>query len=90
MASSLKKARVYIFFNKLAAYLNCAVSFVFVFGGPERPPIKRGKKVRDVLPWWTDRAKDLIHYFGYHVHQVSQILSYLIAKFSRLVLTVIF
>ena len=64
---------LYILFNKLAAYLKCAVVLVFVFDGPERPAIKRGKKVKDVLPCWTDQAKDLIRYFGYYVHQVIKL-----------------
>jgi hypothetical protein len=65
---------LFIFFNKLAAYLKCAVTLVFVFDGPERPAFKRGKNVRHLSPWWTDRAKDLIHYFGYHIHQVNSTL----------------
>ena len=64
---------LYIFFNKLAAYLKCPLTLIFVFDGPGHPEIKRGKKVRDILPWWTDRAKDLIRYFGYHVHEVCKI-----------------
>ena len=69
----LPRGGMYIFFNKLAAYPKCAVVFVFVcvFDGSEKPEIKHGKQVKDVLPWWTDEAKDLIQYFGYFVHQVS-------------------
>jgi hypothetical protein len=50
-------------FYKLAAYLKCAVDFIFVFDGPERPAIKHGKQVKNAPPWWTDQAKYLVHYF---------------------------
>jgi hypothetical protein len=67
---------LYILFNKLAAYLKCAVVFVFVFDGLERPAIKCGKQVKNALPWWTDQAKDLVCYFGYYIHQASKSVYY--------------
>ncbi|PPR00575.1 hypothetical protein CVT24_005460 [Panaeolus cyanescens] len=42
-------------------------TFVFVFDGPGRPNIKRGRQVRPYV-WWTHVVEELIHAFGFSLH----------------------
>lgn len=64
---------VYMLFLKLAAYLKCPATFIFVFDGPGRPDIKRGHAVRHVPLQWDYLARTLIRYFGYYIHDVRKI-----------------
>lgn len=63
---------LYIFYTKLTAFLKSPATLVFVFDGEGRPKMKRSHKVGGSLPWWVHAAKDLIFYFGYYSHQVSE------------------
>lgn len=62
---------ILFFFNKLAIYLKSPATFVFVFDGPGRPKVKRDHGVKSSEPRWSKVVRELIQYFGYHVHQVS-------------------
>ncbi|KAF6743093.1 PIN domain-like protein [Ephemerocybe angulata] len=58
------------FFFRLCALLNKAANFVFVYDGPERPEVKRGKKVqRHRKLWWVKPTQLLIESFGFCIHQ---------------------
>ena len=60
-----------ILFFKLCRYLRSPVTLVFVFDGPQRPHVKRGKKVVHRAHQLTEEAKELITAFGFYYHQVS-------------------
>ena len=57
-------------FYKLARLLNTCILPVFVFDGPWRPSVKRGKKVLTTLNWTAGDFKQLIEAFGFCSHQV--------------------
>lgn len=56
---------------RLARLLKLPVVPIFVFDGPGRPPVKRGKQVRSKPHWLTDGFKRLVDAFGFHSHDVS-------------------
>jgi len=58
-------------FFKFCRLLKAPVTLVFVFDGPDRPPVKRGKAVIHQPPWLLDHLKTLIRAFGFSFHQVS-------------------
>ena len=58
-------------FAWLANLLAVCVQPIFVFDGPQRPRVKRGKAVIITDNWMVDEFKDLIHAFGFHSHVVS-------------------
>lgn len=58
-------------FYKLARLLDTCVLPIFVFDGPFRPSVKRGRNVVTAEPWLTNGFKELIKAFGFHWHQVS-------------------
>ncbi|KIJ99639.1 hypothetical protein K443DRAFT_101847 [Laccaria amethystina LaAM-08-1] len=67
---SLHPGHLQIFFFKLCKFLRSPATWVFVFDGPNRPTIKRGKAVNSsTAPSWVGPCKDLIECFGFHVHQ---------------------
>lgn len=41
------------------------MDIVFMFDGPNRPEIKRGKKVSPLPHWLTEQTHDLVSAFGY-------------------------
>ena len=58
-------------FYRLARLLRAAVTPVFVFDGPARPPIKHGKKVLTKPHWLTPKMQELIVAFRFHWIVVS-------------------
>ena len=70
VSGQIPGGELYIFFNKLATYLQSSATYVFILDGPGRPGVKRSTKVIDREPRWTKQVKELICCFGYHVHQV--------------------
>uniref|UniRef100_A0A8H7XM35 XPG-I domain-containing protein n=1 Tax=Psilocybe cubensis TaxID=181762 RepID=A0A8H7XM35_PSICU len=42
---------------------------VFVYDGPGRPALKRGRRVQNSPPFWTAPSMDIVQAFGYYVHQ---------------------
>ncbi|KAH9913405.1 PIN domain-like protein [Fomitopsis serialis] len=49
----------------LARLLRLPIHAIFVFDGPERPAIKRGKRVVKMGHWMVDAMKNFIDAFGY-------------------------
>lgn len=64
-------------FNKLAGFLKCPATFIFVYDGPGRPKVKRGHRVIQKEPRWTKASKILIRYFGYYSWDVRYCDSFL-------------
>ncbi|PPQ78302.1 hypothetical protein CVT24_006500 [Panaeolus cyanescens] len=58
---------LYIFFHKLIAFSKVRATFVFIFDGPSRPNVKRGKQVRPYT-WWSHIVEELIQAFGFCAH----------------------
>jgi Holliday junction resolvase YEN1 len=56
---------------------------LFVFDGPRRPGVKRGKKVGKEAHWMTGGMKNIIEAFGYEWRTVS----YIEVAFTCLLLT---
>lgn len=44
---------------------------LFVFDGPKRPNVKRGKKIGKEAHWMVNGMKDIIEAFGYEWRTVS-------------------
>jgi Holliday junction resolvase YEN1 len=57
-------------FFKLCHLLKTCTLPIFVFDGPLRPSVKRGKAVRHAPSWIEGRFKLLIDAFGFYCHQV--------------------
>lgn len=57
-------------FYRLAAILAMPLHAIFVFDGPKRPRMKRGKQVRGKSHWLTRRFCDLLDAFGFRWHDV--------------------
>ncbi|KAF8144098.1 PIN domain-like protein [Mycena galopus ATCC 62051] len=53
-------------FFKLAALNDAGVIAVFIFDGPNRPPIKRNKRVRAQPHWLVEEFQELIELFGFY------------------------
>jgi Holliday junction resolvase YEN1 len=61
-------------FYRLCHLLRHHTHAIFVFDGPGRPEIKRGKKVKKT-PHWLKRAfVDMLGLFGFAVHEVIMFL----------------
>lgn len=58
-------------FYRLERLLRLPVHAVFVFDGPDRPPMKRGRRVVPTGHWMVDAMKEMIVAFGYVFHNVS-------------------
>ncbi|PPQ81244.1 hypothetical protein CVT24_009531, partial [Panaeolus cyanescens] len=58
---------LYTLFHKLVKFLDVPATFLFVFDGPDRPKIKRGKQVRHQI-WWAAIVENLIQAFGFKTH----------------------
>ncbi|KAM6489713.1 PIN domain-like protein [Amanita muscaria] len=56
-------------FFKLCHLLKTCTLPIFVFDGPSRPSVKRGKAVRHAPSWIEGRFKLLIEAFGFYCHQ---------------------
>lgn len=63
-------------FHRLAHYLKYGIILIFIFDGPGRPSVKRGKKVGSKPHWLTQGFQELITAFGYHIFTVSSVLSF--------------
>jgi Holliday junction resolvase YEN1 len=59
-----------VLFYRLARLVKLPVTAIFVFDGPKRPAIKRGKRVKSMPHWLTRGFKELIAAFGFHSHMV--------------------
>ena len=57
-------------FRLLAKLSQYAVTAIFVFDGPERPKVKRGKKVALAPHALTEPFQEFITAFGFYHHQV--------------------
>ncbi|KAJ6464723.1 PIN domain-like protein [Mycena vulgaris] len=55
-----------IFFYQLCQFSRAPITLVFVFDGPHRPSIKRGKQVVHCPTQLIDHVKNLIAAFGYY------------------------
>jgi holliday junction resolvase YEN1 len=62
-------------FFRLARYLQFPIAPVFVFDGPGRPSVKRGRKVIKIAHWLTTRVQEMISLFGFQWYKVSDLLS---------------
>jgi len=62
-----------IFFNKLCGFLKGGALLVFVLDGDRCLEFKRGSKVIDKPIWWTEKAIEIIGYFGYYYYKVCLI-----------------
>ena len=60
-----------LLFYKLCSLIQYPITWVFVFDGLFRPPIKRGTKVIQKTPPWVGPCKQLLTAFGLIVHDVS-------------------
>lgn len=58
------------FFYQLCEFSKAPITLVFVFDGPGRPSIKRGKKVKTKPLWLIEHVKKVIKAFGYYFHMV--------------------
>ena len=61
-------------FFRLADLSRSTSQAIFVFDGPRRPKIKRGKAVRAHPHWLTSRFTQLVKAFGFHCHTVCGFL----------------
>jgi Holliday junction resolvase YEN1 len=58
-------------FQKLACLYCIPSEVIFVFDGPAKPAIKRGKHVMKAPPWLTEPFKHFAQTLGFAVHDVS-------------------
>ncbi|KAI5982397.1 PIN domain-like protein [Pisolithus orientalis] len=58
-------------FYKLAHLYRTPADVLFVFDGPQKPAIKRGKKVVTIPPWLTTYFKDFASAFGFRTHEAA-------------------
>lgn len=66
------------FFWRLTHLLSLPVAVLFVFDGPDRPGIKRGKQVKGTPHWMENGAKSFIEAFGFQHITVRPIPFYFI------------
>ena len=59
-------------FYRLAAILAMPAHVVFMFDGPGRPQVKRGKQVRGRSHWLARPFQELIDAFGFQWHEVRE------------------
>lgn len=70
-AQAGKNPELRALFYRILRYLKTTATLVFIFDGPDRPSIKRGKQVVAKPHWLTEGFKDLILAAGYHVSVVG-------------------
>lgn len=46
------------------------MTLVFVFDGPQRPPVKRGRTVVTRPLWYINHVKNLVEAFGFYSRDV--------------------
>ncbi|KII93125.1 hypothetical protein PLICRDRAFT_66197, partial [Plicaturopsis crispa FD-325 SS-3] len=56
-------------FTRLARLYQAPVTPIFVFDGPDRPPIKRGKRVSTQPNWMNPAVKELLRGFGFRFYE---------------------
>ncbi|KAF9232474.1 PIN domain-like protein, partial [Melanogaster broomeanus] len=56
---------------KLARLCRTPADILLVFDGPEKPPLKRGKKVVHTPPWLTEPFKRFASAFGFETHVMT-------------------
>jgi hypothetical protein len=69
-----------VLFFRLAELSRSTAQAVFVFDGPRRPRIKRGKAVRAYPHWLTSRFTQLAKVFGFHCHTVYRTTTFVSQK----------
>lgn len=67
------QAELRALFGRLAHLAKIPVTPVFVFDGPSRPKIKRGKQVGVIPHWLTQRFVELVEAFGFIAHMVCSL-----------------
>ncbi|KAF8151217.1 PIN domain-like protein [Mycena galopus ATCC 62051] len=67
-AQSGRSPELRTLFYKLAALNDAGVIAVFVFDGPNRPSIKRNKKVKAQPHWLVEEFQELIKLFGFYCY----------------------
>ena len=72
-AHASQNPELWVLFFRLAELSRSTVQAVFVFDGPRRPKIKRGKAVRTHPHWLISQFKQLVRAFGFHCHDVGGI-----------------
>lgn len=60
-------------FFKMCRLLKAPVTPVFVYDGPRREPLKRGRQVVTRPLWIIENVKSLVKAFGFHSHDVRTI-----------------
>lgn len=65
-------------FHRLAHYLKYGIVLIFIFDGPGRPSMKRGKHVIPKPHWLTQGFQELITAFGYHIFTVRIFVAFLL------------
>jgi holliday junction resolvase YEN1 len=70
-AQAGKNPELRVLYYRLARLLMLPVTAIFVFDGPKRPAVKRGKKVRAKPHWLTNGFRELVAAFGFHSHLVT-------------------
>jgi Holliday junction resolvase YEN1 len=51
---------------------------LFVFDGPKRPTVKRGKRISGISHWLTTGMKNIIEAFGFEWRTVSNDISFVV------------
>jgi Holliday junction resolvase YEN1 len=65
-----------VLFNRLCRLVLLPINVIFVFDGPQRPSIKRGKRVAVKAHWLIEGFKSFILAFGFHAHTVSGVFAF--------------
>jgi Holliday junction resolvase YEN1 len=58
-------------FFKLASLIDTGVNAVFVFDGPNKPKVKRNKRVIAKPHWLVAEFREMITLFGFHSYIVT-------------------
>ena len=66
-------------FYRLVAVSQMLLHAHFIFDGPKRPKLKRGKHVKSAPHWMTQRFQELISAFGFTWHEVRPMIFVMIA-----------
>ncbi|KAF7374677.1 Flap endonuclease GEN 1 [Mycena sanguinolenta] len=73
-----------LFFYQLCQFSKAPVTMIFVFDGPHRPDVKRGKRVIDRPTPLIEHVKKLIVAFGYYFHEAPGEAEAELAKLNQL------
>ena len=70
-------------FYRLSRLLSCCIDAVFVFDGPNRAKVKRGKQVRSIPHWLTTGMQEMLDAFGFTWYTVSNNMLYIVNLFTH-------